>query len=207
MELHDILGVSPEADEKAVAKAYRARAKKLHPDQGGDPEEFKRVTGAYLVLRDPARRAHYERTGQTESNGVDSIRESALQIIGAAIQQSLLDDRAATYDIAKTMRDNLKRESTQLAQAAKMHRDNKAKAERNAKRWKPKDASADIVASMAVSVIRECEKLASECERQIEIRAAASEILDGYEYEFTAPKADPHQNPRLTAWIDIGGYR
>jgi curved DNA-binding protein CbpA len=45
------LGVGPDADEAAVKRAYRKRVKECHPDaEGGDADEFKRVTAAYERL-------------------------------------------------------------------------------------------------------------------------------------------------------------
>ena len=47
----DVLGLSPGADEAAVRRAYRRRVKQVHPDHGGDEEEFRRVQEAYDTAR------------------------------------------------------------------------------------------------------------------------------------------------------------
>ncbi|PSQ14377.1 hypothetical protein BRD02_09595 [Halobacteriales archaeon QS_8_69_73] len=47
----DVLGLSPGADEAAVRRAYRRRVKEVHPDHGGDEEEFRRVQEAYDTAR------------------------------------------------------------------------------------------------------------------------------------------------------------
>ena len=44
---YDVLGLPHGADEEAVRRAYRRRVKEVHPDQGGDEEEFQRVQEAY----------------------------------------------------------------------------------------------------------------------------------------------------------------
>lgn len=63
-DLYKVLGVSKDADQAAIKKAYRALAKDLHPDKNpGDAvveEKFKAVSAAYDVLGDPKRRAEYD---------------------------------------------------------------------------------------------------------------------------------------------------
>lgn len=66
-DLYALLGVSSTASEEEIKRAYRRRARELHPDaNGGDPAaeaKFKEVSFAYEVLRDPDRRARYDRYG------------------------------------------------------------------------------------------------------------------------------------------------
>ena len=49
-EAYRRLGLAPGADEREVKRAYRQKVKEVHPDRGGDEEEFKRVTEAYETL-------------------------------------------------------------------------------------------------------------------------------------------------------------
>lgn len=57
------LGITSGASRAAIDEAYRRRAKALHPDTNPDPtaeDRFKRLTGAYEVLRDPVTRQAYD---------------------------------------------------------------------------------------------------------------------------------------------------
>ena len=56
-DYYQVLGISRDAQESTIKKAYRKLAKKYHPDSNaGDPQaeqKFKEITEAYSVLSDP----------------------------------------------------------------------------------------------------------------------------------------------------------
>lgn len=64
---YDILGVGRNASADEVKRAYRRRAKELHPDRNPGnktaEQKFKEVQAAYEVLGDPQRRSQYDRFG------------------------------------------------------------------------------------------------------------------------------------------------
>src|SRR5256885_12461981 len=68
-DYYALLGVARDAAEAEIKKAYRGLAMKYHPDRvasGEKPaaeEKFKEITEAYEVLRDPEKRAAYDRYG------------------------------------------------------------------------------------------------------------------------------------------------
>jgi molecular chaperone DnaJ len=65
-DYYQILGVSRDADEAAIKKAFRRLARELHPDVNKAPtaeDQFKEAAEAYEVLSDPDRRATYDRYG------------------------------------------------------------------------------------------------------------------------------------------------
>ena len=66
-DYYEVLGVSKEASDADIKKAYRGLAKKYHPDMNpGDKEaeaKFKEVNEAYDVLSDADKRSKYDRYG------------------------------------------------------------------------------------------------------------------------------------------------
>lgn len=58
---YKLLGVSADCDEKEIKHAYKALAKKAHPDLGGDAATFDQLTQAYQLLINTQKRQEYDR--------------------------------------------------------------------------------------------------------------------------------------------------
>lgn len=72
-DYYEVLGVSKDADEATLKKAYRQVAKKYHPDMNpGDTEaekKFKEASEAYAVLSDSEKRRQYDQFGHAAFEG------------------------------------------------------------------------------------------------------------------------------------------
>jgi len=66
-DYYQILGVSRNADERALKKAYRKLSMKYHPDRNKDPkakDKFIEISTAYEALSDPKKREIYDKFGE-----------------------------------------------------------------------------------------------------------------------------------------------
>ena len=68
-DLYNILGVSKNASEQEIKKAYRQQARKYHPDvnkEAGATEKFQKIQKAYSILSDSQKKAQYDQFGVTD---------------------------------------------------------------------------------------------------------------------------------------------
>lgn len=63
-DYYQILGVSRNASQDEIKKAYYKLAQKYHPDKGGEEKKFKEINEAYRILFDKEKRAQYDRFGR-----------------------------------------------------------------------------------------------------------------------------------------------
>lgn len=111
IDLYQLLGIKRAATQDEVRKAYRRKAKGLHPDSGGSEEAFNALTAAHEVLSDTRRRQRYDATGEMETARPDNFDGSAIEVIahklgliihaeqdvisldiGAVLEQTIRDD-------------------------------------------------------------------------------------------------------------------
>ena len=80
-DYYEVLGVQKNAAEDEIKQAYRKLALKYHPDRNkGNPEaeeKFKEATEAYEVLRDPKKRASYDKYGHEGVAGLEGFGRGA----------------------------------------------------------------------------------------------------------------------------------
>ena len=110
-DYYDLLGVQRGADEAAIKAAYRRLAKECHPDRHNgcrDQEaRFKAVSEAYDVLKDPQKRAAYDRFGKAafqNGGGQDPFGSAGFEgfsDIFSTIFGDFMDPRGARQNAAR----------------------------------------------------------------------------------------------------------
>jgi molecular chaperone DnaJ len=84
-DFYELLGVRRDASVEEIKRAYRQRARELHPDANPDDpaaeERFKAITRAYDVLSDPDQRAAYDRWGE---EGITAAGRGPGDVFGGA---------------------------------------------------------------------------------------------------------------------------
>lgn len=69
-DYYEILGISKNASDDEIKKAYRKAALKYHPDkEGGDETKFKEASEAYEILKDGSKRQRYDQFGHAGVGG------------------------------------------------------------------------------------------------------------------------------------------
>jgi len=103
-DYYQVLGVSRTASADEIKKAYRRLARKYHPDVSKEPgaeERFKEIQEAYEVLKDPEKRAAYDRLGSNWKAG-DTFRPppdwaSGFEFGGSPFEEGFSDFFSALF--------------------------------------------------------------------------------------------------------------
>ncbi len=70
MDYYEVLGITKQASQDEIKKAFHKLAHKYHPDKGGDEKKFKEINEAYQVLSNSEKRGQYDQFGRTfDQNG------------------------------------------------------------------------------------------------------------------------------------------
>ena len=92
-DYYEVLGIEKSADDATIKKAYRALAKKYHPDMNpGDAEaekKFKEASEAYAILSDPEKKRQYDQFGHAALKAVADLAALILTALTSAISLAI----------------------------------------------------------------------------------------------------------------------
>jgi curved DNA-binding protein CbpA len=186
MTLHEVLGVDRGADQAAIRRAFRQKAKQAHPDAGGSLEAFAELTRAVSVLSDERRRKVYEETGRIEDEQPDE-HSAALQKVMEAIDFVLarveemgmyLDEVDVIGDAIIGLREDIRQIDVQIMQIERTQR----KAREAAAKFRAKPGKTDRLGPMLLAKAAQEEPKLETGRREKGRIAKAIEILKEHEF-------------------------
>jgi hypothetical protein len=81
-EFYDLVGCEPDASSEEIKKAYRKAALRLHPDRGGNEEDFKKMKAAYDTISDPNKRKVYDKYGAQAIRAMEGEVPNPMEFLG-----------------------------------------------------------------------------------------------------------------------------
>lgn len=205
MNFYNLLGVPTDATPAEIQKAYRQKAKELHPDLGGDAVAMGALNEAYATLIDPELRGDYDRG--TESR---SYREQMEALLAEMFEKALGLHYVTPPSILKHLRQSIGQRKDECAaniNAINSHIDIKArhivKLEAQFSKAAVKKGGGGIFCDRLALVVAkvQADVLKLESDRELYRQGIKDgeemlRILEGYEY------AGPVEQTRGTPWVE-----
>ena len=202
MDPYQELEIERKAGKPEIKRAYRKKAKKIHPDKGGSKENFQNLTKAYALLMNDEARNHYDETGSDNYQDKNSIRaqaqsrtaDLATKIIRKKYQEALTNpfinfDGPISWNLLDEVRKQIN--TNERETNAKLEDFRRAKIYMNKvrKRLRKKTETGNPFLCL---VLEEQEKglegLKAAAQTELEVLSEMEKILDGY--DFTADKTN-----------------
>lgn len=203
VDLYATLGVERGATVEEIQRVYRKKAMKLHPDRGGNVEEFRAVALAYEVLSDKEKRARYDATGETEERAdlvLSLVCEYVMQTLHVAV---MTGDSLDHFDLLGSVRLSINQAINEIdaerKKAEKQIEKLRAAAQR-VTRKKPKrkagvrkkgepvqedsSSSENPLAKMILAPVANYEQIVKVGGEKVEAMRKALKFLEDYEYKF-----------------------
>jgi len=174
------LGVPKDADAETIRQAHRKAAKKHHPDANGNAANFREINEAYMILRDPGKRARYDATGETEQK--DTALNDLIQLFVAAAEIAEPGESPLEL-LARRLRNDGKQ--TLAAKEDLLQR--AVKLRRRAAKVTRKSAGPNILAIALINHADGLERKASSAQDELDRLSKMQAILKEYDFERDEP--------------------
>lgn len=208
-ELYAVLGVAENATQDEIRRAYRRRARVCHPDKGGDPDDWERLSLAYETLSDPERRARYDRTGDRPSAQPEEPHEDTkLMVILAQIIQNVVCGQEGgggdvrTIDVVEAVKTNMRQMEQKIVEGIltteSRIRRNKEVTRRLRKKRRRSD-SQDLLRMVLRGQREELRRVKEKQTEDLSLHRRVIRVFEGYDYE-----TDIAQAMSMTTWTITG---
>ena len=188
MNLYKIIGVKKNATRDQIKNAYRDKARELHPDKGGDNEEFGIIAKAYHVLSDKENRERYDRTGvEVAVSFIEQKAQGLLQTMFNMCIDKIGVEGILTFNVIKRTKELLKTELDATIEQKKKVIERKKALEKITKRIKHKNKLNAFTLVIKHRIDQE-DKKSKVISEQIEAVKIAQKMLKDYGFKFDIAK-------------------
>lgn len=203
-DLYNELGVNKDVSQKDLEKAYKDKAKEVHPDKnGGDTKKMQELNNAYAVLKNPSRRSRYDETGdETETpfdlKFADLVQTIFIQVIDRTENIEGIDMIGRLVDmIEEIIKGGVETKEDLSAKIVKL---NKVLVRLE------KKGSDDSILVVLQNNVFELKRQIAVTDEQVEFMNKSLEIVRGYSYKFEkpAPIAPNRRHSFFEQEIDMG---
>lgn len=182
-KLYRRLGITRSADIHEIKRAYREKAKILHPDLGGDTAMFSDLYEAYKVLSDPKARKRYDQTGEYRSSFVINeghLRRKANEMIVFHFQKlcEKQGEEILFTDIFDQIKQSLRQERSEFKKQYKHMTKAKEVVSELLDRIEYSGNEFDILEGVILGRIQRGDETVDEINERFKIIQAAIELID-----------------------------
>lgn len=182
--LYETLEVDTKATQNEIKNAYRNKAKKSHPDKGGDKKEFTLIAIAYRVLSDSKKREYYDRTGSKDDVlTIDKKADGLLQTIFSDIIKKFSVEKIPNIDVIKEIKESLNATLNGLDDKKKKTIKKQKSLEKIIKKIKHKDVHNSLSSVIEQEINNETNQIKSIEEGKEIVKIAKNKIKD-YKFKF-----------------------
>lgn len=182
MDLYEVIGVAADATAEEIAKAGREAAKRHHPDKGGNPDHFHKVSRALTVLRDPAKRAKYDKAGVGDGPVNDDAQ--ALMLLSSHLAAILGSDVDFQHeDVVALMQAAMENQITQFEAQLADSRKHLVRLADFKRRLQRRDRLPNVLRRVLEAQERETEQKVAAIESGIRINRVAIDLAQSYVWE------------------------
>ena len=181
---YEVLGVKSNATPETIKKKYRALCFRTHPDVGGDPEEFKKISYAYSLLSDAKRRQQYDENGWMANEETEETVESKAIRTLITIFESVIQFTLDGNDIIADTISGLNRMMDIKNNNIKKTQLNKKRLDSVRRRMKQKKGAKydPILLIILERTKQEADKIVQAAKEEIEVLKMAKIFAEEYEY-------------------------
>lgn len=181
---YDVLGVSRAATNDEIVSAYRTASFKHHPDRcGGSAQEFQKVSAAYELLIDPARRDRYDKTGDSRERD-DPVLEVVAKILNDSLLSIVKSGRdPEQQDVVSLMSKSIEGKIAELEYHIQSATTQVEKIKKIAARFRTKSKSDNVLEKITMSSAIQLERAMDDDRKLLATYKAAYGIVKKYTYK------------------------